>query len=113
MSGLKEAWTCFHCGETFTDRRCAALHFGADEQSAPACRIKAGAEGSLLRALREAEQQAAEAWAALHSESSDFAKAYHRATARHTQALQAAEELGYERGLRDARALATEPAEGE
>lgn len=100
-------WTCFHCDETFADRRCAALHFGATEDSEAACRIKAGAEGSLLNALREAERSAAVAWDALHSESSDFAKAYHGAMSRHSQSLQAAEEAGYERGLCDTRALAT------
>lgn len=97
-------WKCFHCGDEFTDERCARLHFGRDEMSVTACVIKAGAEGSLLRALRDAEEQADDAIQAVHSESTDAAKAYHSQRCRHTQALMAAEELGYERGLRDGRA---------
>lgn len=103
--GVGERWTCFHCGEIFTDRTCAARHFGPDEDAKPACLIKAGAEGSLLRALRDAEASAAEAWGLLHAESGDFARAYHAAVARHSSALTNAEELGYERGLADGRAL--------
>ncbi len=93
-------WTCFHCGDTFTDRSCAAKHFGRDEGSVPACIIK-GAEGGLLRALREAEEQADDAIQMMHAESTDAAKAYHSQRCRHAQALIAAEEVGYERGLRD------------
>lgn len=101
-------WRCFHCDEHFTDERCARAHFGADESAKPACQIKAGAEGGLVEALREAEAAAAEAWGALHSESSDFAKAYHGQTARHAQQLRRAEEAGYERGLADGRMIAAE-----
>lgn len=102
--GPKPTWRCFHCDAVFTDRHDAARHFGRDEGKTPACIIK-GAEGGLLRSLRDAENQADEAIAAMHDESTDIAKAYHRATARHTQALQAAEEAGYEKGLADGRAL--------
>ena len=34
-SGLP--WRCFHCDETFTDRRAARDHFGADETGMAAC----------------------------------------------------------------------------
>lgn len=93
-------WTCFHCAETFEDRQCAKLHFGRTEDSTPACIIK-GADHGLLRALRSAEEQADDAIQAMHAESTDAAKAYHRQRCRHTQALIAAEESGYERGLHD------------
>jgi len=102
--GEPVAWRCFHCGETFTDEACARLHFGRDERSEAACVIKAGAEGSLLKALRDAEYQADDAIQRMHDESTDAAKAYHQQRCRHTQALIAAEELGYERGLADGRA---------
>ncbi|MFC4255423.1 hypothetical protein GRI97_08280 [Altererythrobacter xixiisoli] len=95
------AWTCFHCGDTFTDPTAARLHFGRDERSEAACTIKAGAERSLLRALRNAEQQADDAVQAMHDESTDAARAYHQQRCRHADALIAAEELGYERGLAD------------
>lgn len=100
-----DGWRCFHCGEHFTSEQCARLHFGRDEMSDPACIIKAGAEGSLLKALRRAEEAADDAIQAMHAESTDAAKAYHAQRCRHTQALIAAEELGYERGLADGRAL--------
>lgn len=98
-------WRCFHCDEVFTDAQCARLHFGIDESHTPACLI-AGAEGGLLKALRDAEEQADEAIQRMHDESTDAAKAYHRQRTRHTQSLIAAEEAGYEKGLRDGRELA-------
>lgn len=106
------AWRCYHCGDVFTDDRCARLHFGRDEDSLPACQIKAGAEQGLLGALREAEYAAADAQQAIANECTDAAKAYYAQATRHAQALRNAEELGYERGLADARAEAspTHPA---
>lgn len=101
----EHGWTCFHCGETFTTPGAARVHFGFEPSSDTACRIKIGAERGLVMALRRAEEEAAEAWAALHNESSDFAKAYYRQTSRHQQQLQEVEEAGYERGLRDGREL--------
>lgn len=101
-------WRCFHCDEAFTDRREAALHFGADEGKTPACQIK-GSDRGLLRALRDAEAEADEAIQRMHDESTDAAKAYHRQRCRHTQALMAAEEAGYERGLSDGRLVADRP----
>ncbi len=103
--GAKPSWRCFHCGEVFTSEQCARLHFGRNEDSEPACVIKAGAEGSLLKALRHAEEAADDAIQMMHAESTDAAKAYHAQRSRHNQALIAAEELGYERGLADGRAL--------
>ncbi len=104
----RQQWTCFHCGDTFTDPHDARLHFGRDERSEAACIIKAGAEGSLLKALRDAEYQADDAIQRMHDESTDAAKAYHQQRCRHTQALIAAEELGYERGLTDGRLIVAE-----
>lgn len=103
-------WRCFHCGDVFTDEGSARLHFGAREIDNPACVIKAGAEGSILKALRDAEQASANAMHALHEECSDFARAYHAQNARHQQALLAAEELGFERGLKAQLEAKTEPA---
>lgn len=105
-----EGWRCFHCGDYFSDRQCAKQHFGIDEGKTPACLI-AGADGGLLKALRDAEEQADEAIQRMHDESTDAAKAYHRQRCRHTQALIAAEESGYEKGLRDGQALAPQPTQ--
>jgi|GEM_PF-5116336 len=103
-------WTCFHCSETFTDRRAAENHFGASELSDPACKIKAGAEGSMLEAVRRAEMAAEKAWCALHNETSDFAKASRAMTARHIAQLRTAEELGFERGIHDMREINAQQA---
>ena len=97
-------WRCFHCGDVFHDQRSAKLHFGPDEGATPACLVK-GADGGLLEALRRAEADAADAWHAVHSESADGVKAYRSNLSRHHTALRAAEEVGYERGMADMRAL--------
>lgn len=97
------AWRCYHCDETFTSEQCARLHFGRDEGCTPACQIK-GSEGGLVAALRRAEDDAAEAWSAIHSETTDAAKAYHSQMARHREQLTAIEQLGYDRGIADAKA---------
>jgi hypothetical protein len=99
------SWRCFHCGDMFIDERCARLHFGRDEDSIPACQIKAGAEQGLLGALREAEYAAADARQAIAGESTEAAQAYYAQATRHSQALRNAEEAGYERGLADGRAI--------
>lgn len=96
-------WKCFHCGETFTDERCARAHFGRHEDCTPACIIKGG-EGGLLEALRRAEEAADDAIQMVHAESTDAAKAYHAQRCRHNQALIAAEQAGYDKGLADGRA---------
>jgi K+-sensing histidine kinase KdpD len=103
---VEREWRCFHCDQVFTTERCARLHFGPDEDSVAACVIKAGAEQGLVGALRDAEKAAADAWHAVHNETTDAAKAYYAQSTRHHQQLRLAEEAGYERGLADARELA-------
>jgi hypothetical protein len=107
----EHGWTCFHCGETFTTPGAARNHFGFEPASDTACRIKIGAERGLIMALRRAEKETADAWAAVHNESSDFAKAYYAQATRHRDQLQLAEEAGYERGLRDGQGLGVSPGE--
>jgi hypothetical protein len=98
---LEPQWTCFHCGDTLVGERAAREHFGRDESVTPACRIKAGAEGSLLTALRRLEDDLAEAQAELMEETSSIHMAMRQQYSRHFEQLQAAENLGYERGVRD------------
>lgn len=100
MTEEARTWRCFHCDDVFTDRRAAALHFGADEGRTPACQIKAS-EGGLVRALREAEDECERVHTQLHGESADGLNAMRNNLGRHRTALIAQEELGYERGLRD------------
>lgn len=98
-------WRCFHCDEVFTEEHSAKLHFGMDQCSDPACVIKMGAEKSLLVALRKAENELADAWAAIHNESTESAKAYYAQQSRHGEQLRAAEELGFERGIAEVKQL--------
>lgn len=105
------AWRCFHCDEVFTDERLALEHFGPEQDSVPACKIGMGAERSLVRALRDAEAAATEAVRKMHDESTEGYKAYYAAASRHHSQLQAAEEAGYERGLRDV--LPTQPGKAQ
>lgn len=96
----RKKWRCFHCDDVFTSAYRARIHFGSDEGKTPACLM--GGAASLLEALREAEDDAEKAWAAIHNENTDAAKAYFAQASRHRKQLEAAEVAGYERGLRDA-----------
>ncbi len=95
-------WRCFHCDALFTSEGGAREHFGPHEGRTPACQIKA-AEGGLVRALRQAEEEAERATWALHDESADGLKAWRAAQARNAQAVASAEEVGYQRGMADMR----------
>jgi hypothetical protein len=108
----KQGWRCFHCQELFTDKRLAEDHFGRDAESNPACQIKAGAERSLLRALRKAEYYANDVMQELRDETTEAARAHYAQTNRHAEQLQAAEELGYERAIAEIRANGLEPLHG-
>ena len=100
-SAPSKEWRCFHCDEVFFTANDARLHFGMDQCSDPACKIKMGAEKSLLVALRRAETELQDAWAAIHNENTEAAKAYYAQQSRHGEQLRAAEELGFERGIAD------------
>jgi hypothetical protein len=93
----RHGWTCFFCGDTFATPGAARDHFGADPLADAACRIKAGEERGLVMMLRRAEEQLAR----YRAEDSDTDRAMMALQADHRQALIRAEELGYERGLRD------------
>jgi hypothetical protein len=89
-----------YCGETFTTPGSARDHFGAYQDATPGCiiRVQLGEERGLLMALRRAEAELAR----YRAEDSDTDRAMHGMRADHARALIRAEELGYERGLRDA-----------
>jgi len=93
-------WRCFHCDGLFYSEHAARAHFGPHEGRTPACQIKAS-EGGLVRALREAEEEAEKAWSVVHSEGADGLQAWRGAMSRNHQAVVSAEETGYERGIRD------------
>ncbi len=91
----QQGWTCFHCGATFTDEKCAREHFGTQQISEPACKIQGGAIHGILEALRDAEEQLAR----YYQEDSDVCRSMHAMTTKHAAQLRRCEELGYERGL--------------
>lgn len=108
VEGEAFQWRCFHCDEVFTSETVARDHFGDRisymgefYESTVACQIKLGAERSMLTALRHAEAATREAYQALERESAEGWKAYNGAMARNVEQVAAAENLGYERGLRD------------
>lgn len=96
-------WTCFHCGETFKTPGAARDHFGFSQAGDPACRIKVGAERGLLMALRKAEQELAECRAEAPREVEAIAREMVRLQSMHADALRAAEEMGFKRGVADMR----------
>lgn len=104
----KHGWTCFFCGETFRTVGGARDHFGATEDSIPGCqiRVQLGDERGLQMALRKAEVELAR----YRAEDSDKDREMHTIRAGHERALRQAEELGYERGLRDAVQKGIKPA---
>jgi hypothetical protein len=95
-------WTCFHCGDTFKTVGEARDHFGADPSKEPGCFLKVslGAERGLLHIVRQKEAELER----YYEEDSDAIRFLARKTGEHAEALRIAEEAGYERGLRDARA---------
>lgn len=97
------AWRCFHCSDVFTTPWEARDHFGHTEDATPACAFK-GSEIGLVKALREAEKDASDAWFALQNEGTTTAKAFRAMQGRHQRQLTVMEQLGYDRAVADARA---------
>lgn len=96
----RKQWRCFHCDEVFTRPADAHLHFGSDDGARPACQIKSH-EGHLVRYIRQLEDRlitymndAHPQLQAIMTLEGDFARA-----------VRDAEEKGYERGVRDMKAL--------
>jgi hypothetical protein len=100
----RKTWRCFHCDDVFYSVREASRHFGANEDAKPACQIVANAELGLLGALREVEKELSELWCSVHNEGTEAARSIHAQAGRHYVQLREAEEAGYARGLRDAKA---------
>jgi hypothetical protein len=107
----KVHWRCFHCGETFllAQKRWAQEHFGIDQGATPACLIRSAGENALLSALRDAEAQLE----VYRAEDGKILRAMAAMQSDHATALRHQEELGYARGLRDARDAEKCPEPGE
>ena len=107
-------WRCFHCGDYFTSKPKAELHFGMTEFEQPACLLK-GSDLGLLGALRKTEEACRNAHADLHNENGDAIKALYAAQSRFNDAVMQAEQSGYDKGLADGRAgaISTPPTQEE
>ena len=89
-------WTCFHCGETFTESDAAADHFGWTMLDDPACRLNQR-ENGLAGMLRIAQAELMR----YREEDTDLHRKIAAMAADHGMALRREEEIGYARGLRD------------
>lgn len=100
-------WRCFHCDATFTraQERWAREHFGATSDENPVCLMRTPGEGSLLTALRNAQDELAQR----RAEDSDLMRAVFAQAADHGQEVKQAEENGYAKALRDIEAVKVEP----
>lgn len=96
----RKQWRCFHCDEVFFSVKWAREHFGSDQGATPACKIK-GHEGHLITYIRRLEDDLAK----YRVEDSDVLRAMFSLEVDHQQALIREEEKGYERAVRDMRAL--------
>jgi hypothetical protein len=94
--GESSVWRCFHCGDVFTRAVDAAEHFGGTQGALAGCEIK-GHEHGLLGMIRDQEHQLAR-W---REEIDPLTLAMGGMRAEHAVALRRAEEIGYDRGVRD------------
>ena len=97
-------WRCFHCDEVFTDRACAAVHFGDDDGATPACRVAADLVG-LVEMIRKQESELD----AFRREETASYREFYALGAAHHQAVRRAEEAGYAKALADIEAGKLEP----
>lgn len=99
--GKQMGWRCFHCGEYFgpNQRADAANHFGTNEDQESACKIATG-EGTphgLVIYIRDLERR-------LHdyqNESDPVSRYWYDITTKHRTEVIAAEQSGYDKGLKD------------
>lgn len=101
-------WRCFHCGDVFTkaQERWAREHFGRDQGETPVCQMRVPGEGSLLTALRRAQDELA----GYRQEDTDLVRALVAQASDHAERVREAEEQGYAKALRDVEAGKVEPA---
>lgn len=90
------AWRCFHCDSVIANPNLAAEHFGADPTAAPACKIAAH-ERHLVTYIRRLEDDLAR----YRADDSDVMRSIQVLEASIDPRLQAAEEAGYTKGLKD------------
>jgi hypothetical protein len=105
MGKITGPWRCFHCGEICASEAHATEHFGGTRGALAGCQLTSS-DRHLLTALREAEKHLA----AYRAEDGDILRAMYSMKDDHQRALVQAEQSGYDKGVRDGRALAAEAA---
>lgn len=103
----EHGFTCFHCGEVFLTFKSAKLHFGSYPNADPGCIVKLNArDNELLWLVREQNAEIS----SYRENDQPIMRELYALGAKHTSELMAAEERGYERGLKDGQTyLATQP----
>lgn len=99
----KKQWRCFFCDEVFSTQHEAAEHFGvfdSCEADIVACQIK-GHEKHLVRYIRKLEREIRR----YQSEDSDVMRSIMALEDDSRRAVIRAEEEGYNKGVRDGRAM--------
>lgn len=117
----EHGWVCFHCGEHFPGdipgSQAARDHFGEYVYATPACQIWGAVKSwragyrKLIRALRYAQREQREIQRQLNDDDTAKDRYIYGLMSDHQTALMREEEKGYERGLRDGRALSQQAAE--
>lgn len=100
MMGNRKTWRCYHCDTVFLNPAHAAEHFGPDETTTPACKLSLS-EGHLVTYIRKLEEELRRH----RNEDSDILRACYSKDAEHREAVQRAEERGYDRGVQEAKAM--------
>lgn len=95
----RKSWRCFHCNQLFTNPRHAAEHFGASEASEPACKL--GDNSGLIALLRQQEK----ALASYRAEDNALLRGWNESESTWRDRVRRAEEVGYDRGVRDVLAM--------
>ena len=88
---VPKEWRCFHCDEVFTEHKAAQEHFGHSVLCVPVCQIYSTTIRNMEREIRDYRQEDT----ALHRQIENL-------KSEHAQAVRRAEELGYDRGIREA-----------
>jgi len=114
MAGeVTKEWRCFFCDELFINKEAAAEHFGdwmGCEADVPACKIKAE-EGPLITYIRKLHQELQGYYQEDNELFSTIEKLQFQCTELERKGFQAAEQRGYDNGVRDMKAqgLCPEP----
>lgn len=98
MGKITGPWRCFHCGEICATEAHAREHFGRVRGALTACELKSS-DRHLIEVIRDQEEQLE----GYRAEDSNIMRAMCAQSSEHAEALRAAEEKGYARGVADMR----------